>query len=402
VCTHMLFHAPINPGQDAQFHVSVRVMELPGFSGFALYKVPKGQAFPLVPHAVKNAARWVNAYGFVGIAPPRPEFDLFPIFCDGLNEEGLSCAALWMPGAEYPAPGNGENVFFGEFVAWVLGNFKRVKDLERTLRSGEVGVYGPAPGEKMYIPLHFIAADSTGAAVVVECMNGVMNVYGEEYELEHRGGLGATAAGVLTNAPSYDWQRTNITYYGNFTAVGAETSRTQTYPPTCMGLVGLPGDPSSPSRFVRAAFMQHTFGQLARNGDGWLPAPQRSGSPVFGKTPYSSPVQTVVNVALQTAQIVMSTPYGSLLSESQQDATKDGSSGQTVQVGDWSYWTVVRDHTNNTYYYTSAFNNLLQRIELPALTFDDDVKMPNFASISIIPPARNDWFQDASESFKKA
>src|ERR1700750_3372740 len=79
MCTHMLFHAPINPGQDAQFHVSARVMELPGFSGFTLYKVSKGHEFPLVPHDVKNAAKWINAYGFVGIAPPRLEFDLFPI-----------------------------------------------------------------------------------------------------------------------------------------------------------------------------------------------------------------------------------------------------------------------------------------------------------------------------------
>jgi hypothetical protein len=113
-------------------------------------------------------------------------------------------------------------------------------------------------------------------------------------------------------------------------------------------------------------------------------------------------VQTVVNVALQTAQLVMATPYGSLLSESKQDAKNEGQAGQTPQVGDWSYWTVVRDHTNNTYYYTSAFNNLLQRIELGALSFDDDVQMPHFPSISVIPPARNDWFQDASESFKKA
>jgi choloylglycine hydrolase len=109
-----------------------------------------------------------------------------------------------------------------------------------------------------------------------------------------------------------------------------------------------------------------------------------------------------VNVALQTVQIVMSTPYGSLLSDPKQNTANEVASDNPPQVGDWSYWTVVRDHTNNTYYYTSAFNNLLQRIELPALSFDDDVQMPHFPSISIIPPARNDWFQDASELFRKA
>lgn len=401
MCTHMLFHAPVTPKQETQFHVSGRVMELPGFSGFALYKVPKGQEFPLTPHDGGNPVKWVNTYGFVGIAPRRPEFDLFPIFCDGLNEAGMSCAALWMPGAGYPPRGTGPSLFFGEFVAWVLGNFNRVKDLESTLNSGNVNLYGPAPGEEMYVPLHFIAVDNTGASVVIECMNGVMNVYGEEYELKNRGGLGAAAPGALTNAPSYDWQRTNIAYYSHLSAFGSVTSTTQTYPPACMGIVGLPGDPSSPSRFVRAAFMQHTFNQLARNGDNWLPAPQQSGSHALNKAPYSPPVQTVVNVMLQAVQIVMNTPYGSLLVEPKKDTSKGELSDSPPEVGDWAYWTVVRDHTNNTYYYTSAFNNLLQRIELPALKFDEDVQMPHFPSIGIVPPDRNEWFQDASELFKK-
>ncbi|RKP47625.1 linear amide C-N hydrolase [Trinickia fusca] len=398
MCQHMLFNAPLHHGQvEPRLHVSARVMELPGFPSTTLYKVPRGQRFPLVEYPIVNVAAaghtWLNLYGFVGMAPSRPQFDEFPIFADGLNEAGLSCAALWCPGTRYPEPGSGNNLFYADFVPWALGRFATVAELEKELKSGAVRLFGPKADSKFYMPLHFISVDSTGACLVVECMNGEMQVYGQEYEARHHDGLGATVAGALSNAPSYDWHRTNITFYGNFTPFSEETSTTKMYPPPGCGQVGLPADASSPSRFVRAAFYQQAFSRLPKDGGGWLPAPQRTASVPLGGEPYSHSVQTLVNVALQATQIVMGTPYGTLLSETPEGGSKK------VGVGDYCNWTVVRDHTNKTLYYTSAFNNLLQRIDLNGLKFDDRARMPDFPSIAVIPPARNEWYQEATGAF---
>jgi penicillin V acylase-like amidase (Ntn superfamily) len=114
MCTNLMISVPTIPGQaQPQTHVSARCMEMPGRTESSLYVVPPRQQFPLpaagasgpfVPPFVDAGlqAQWVSNYGFVGIATP-PSASAPPFFCDGMNSEGLSAAALWLaPGTNYP------------------------------------------------------------------------------------------------------------------------------------------------------------------------------------------------------------------------------------------------------------------------------------------------------------
>lgn len=388
MCTNLLLTVPATPGSsDPSVRASARALELSGLLRSSIYLVPRAQQFPLVKATrhIPTRLAWQNQYGFIGIASPSA-FAEFPCFMDGLNEKGLSAAALWLPGTVYPNTGSHSTLFFSEIVAWILGNYAQVSDLEADLNSGTVvSIVGPAPQAPEFMPLHFIATDPTGASVVIEFVDGAMHVYGPSTG-SNGVPAGATSDGVLTNAPTYDWQRTNLANYQTLNIVGPTTSTKSTGGPGVgSGMLGMPGDPMSSSRFIRAATLRKgydsSFNLLPSDGTGWLPAPGGSG--------FASPVQTVVNVAMQLVQMVMETPYGTTLAVSKKDAP-------TIEVGDWTMWCVVRDHTNATYYFTTAFNGIMRGISLTPDLFDPTnvPQFPNFPSIALLPsPSALPWYE---------
>ncbi|GLQ88956.1 linear amide C-N hydrolase [Dyella flagellata] len=404
MCTNMLFQAPLVPGKHERLHVSARVMELAGFDEAVIYKIPRNQSFPLTGGHETGLHKWINRYGFLGVAAPRPLFEKVSTFVDGINETGLSCAALWFAGVEYPKPSEEvPNLRVADFVGWVLGNFAKVIDLEDALaHHDKIHVFGPALDDRglLDLELHFIATDHAGMSVVVEFAQGHMKVFGQAHEvydkLHHRG-LGATVGGVLTNTPSYDWQRTNLAQYSNLTPFGpvfGPGHSGSTYPAPAAGLVGLPGDPTSASRFVRAAVMQYAYSKLAKDGDQWLPAPWLHKNGKWVGYNYAEPVQALVNIALQAVQIVMGTPYGYLLAN-----PKSSEPDAHPALGEWSNWTVVRDHTNKTLYYTDAFNSLLQAVDLGKLNFEESANKFDYPSIPLFPRmVPHKWYHDVTES----
>lgn len=414
MCTNLLLSVP-GSSAGSRINASARALELAGTLSSSVYLVPRSCAFPL-EKAGGGTLNWTNQYGFVGIASPA-KFETFPAFMDGLNETGLSAAALWLPGTLYPAaPTSGPNnsVVYTDFVAWILGNYSCAATLEADLTSGTVvRIYGPVPGQG-FAPLHFIATDATGASVVVEFVNNTMNVYGPTAGAN---GVpaGATSDGVLTNAPFYDWQRTNLQNYETLTIVGPETSTTRTTGPVVgSGMLGMPGDPMSQSRFVRAATLRKGYDPtthlLPSSGAGWLPAPGG------GAAGFADPTQTVVTIAMQLVQMVMETPYGTTLSRRELDLKKGdvaapfrdapAASGSTIdagdlstaQPGDWTMWCVVRDHSNPAYYFQSAFSGIINSVTLTSSMFEPNstIKFPNFLSIPILPAPGVAWCVPAS------
>jgi choloylglycine hydrolase len=379
MCTNLLLAVPAEPNtfSSPELYVSARCLELAGHLATNLYLVPRGQSFPLFDpqFPAANRARWTNPYGFVGIGPSPADFSKIPCFMDGLNEKGLSVGALWLPGTTYPLSGEHPTVFFTDFASWILGQFERVRDLEHALAN--ISVVGPEPTWPGYFPLHFIATDAGGASLVVEFVGGEMKVYPPSYL------NGATSDGVLTNAPTYDWQRANLANYAHLSLKGPATSvKPSNAPPVGSGLLGMPGDPMSSSRFVRAATLRKGLSLLPKDGNGWMPAPGDTG-----------PEQTIVNVAMQLVQIVMATPYGMLL----EDGTLES---PAPKVGDWTMWSVVRNHTMRKLYFSTAFNGIMRVIDLNALRFDE---MPARAASSFqtIPlmPSPFKWCEDATALF---
>jgi penicillin V acylase-like amidase (Ntn superfamily) len=389
MCTNLMLTVPSRAGdsESPPLHVSARCMEMPGVIEQSLYVIPTGQQFPLTtppPFMPATPNPWTTQFGFVGIGPSGKTWSQTPNFCDGMNVEGLSVGALWLePGTGYPTSGDYPPVSFLDFPAWILGNFARVVDVEAALLGSDgvppqISVIGPATGAAYYVPLHYIVTDQTGASVIVEFVDGATNVYASEN-------------GVMTNAPTYDWQITNVSNYDNVSLVGAATSTTGTGPPVGGSLLGLPGDSLSASRFVRAWYLSQGFGQLAPDGAGWLPAP--GAAPGSGKEPgFSGPEQTAVVVALQLVQICMGTPYGMLLAAPPADAAP----GTPPTYGDYTMWTAVRDHVNLKYYFMSAFSGILERVDLQSIDFAATPPYPDCTRVDVLPQPDKSWCVDVT------
>ena len=93
-------------------------------------------------------------------------------------------------------------------------------------------------------PLHWLIADRNGS-IVVESMQSGLHIH-------------ENPVGVLTNNPPFDWHMMNLNNYMHLSTAAPENrfSDQITLKPYSLGMggIGLPGDLSSPSRFVRAAF----------------------------------------------------------------------------------------------------------------------------------------------------
>ena len=101
------------------------------------------------------------------------------------------------------------------------------------------------------MPVHYLVTDASGKAIVIEFLKGELKVFD-------------APLGVLTNAPSYDWHETNMRNYVNLSPVALPDKKIENldFKPLGggSGMIGLPGDFTPPSRFVRAV----AFTQTAR------------------------------------------------------------------------------------------------------------------------------------------
>ncbi|MDO4355493.1 MAG: choloylglycine hydrolase [Clostridia bacterium] len=194
------------------------------------------------PFLFRSAASLNRHYAMIGMAFVVDEY---PLYYDATNEKGLSMAGLNFPGnAHYGERRDGwDNIAPFEFIPWVLGQCASLDEARRLLE--QVNLVQIHFSEQLPLaPLHWMIADQRGA-IVVEPMRDGLKVYDNP-------------VGVLTNNPPFDYQMFNLNNYMQLTreppvnrfADGLELTQ------YCsgMGAMGLPGDLSSASRFVRAAF----------------------------------------------------------------------------------------------------------------------------------------------------
>ena len=172
-----------------------------------------------------------------------------PVMVDGINEKGLMGALLNFPGyAVYDTQRNGRNLNIhpGFLIGYLLGQCSGVEE-----------VIGRIPflnltREKIFghvMEVHYIFSDTTGRAVIIEPSEEGIRI--------HRDSLG-----VMTNSPDYPWHRTNLRNYLSVTNLHTPPKEILGSEFTCFGSgtgggFGLPGDYSSPSRFVRMALTKN-------------------------------------------------------------------------------------------------------------------------------------------------
>ena len=174
-----------------------------------------------------------------------------PLYLDCGNDAGLAVAGLNFPhSARYAAePRQGSvNVAAYEFPFWIARTFSSLDEVRAALASVTV-VAKPVNEHLPVANLHWLIGDATGS-IVVECMEEGMRVWEND-------------ADVLTNEPDFGWQRTNLCNYLTLTDEDPDAAAwgAMKLAPfgSGLGMQGIPGDYSGPSRFVKAAFVNSHY-----------------------------------------------------------------------------------------------------------------------------------------------
>ena len=252
--------------------------------------IPRGQRLRSFTPLGADGMTFTAKYGVVGLSVVQKEF-----IAEGINEAGLSAGLFFFPqygGYEPYEPAQNDRTLADlQFVAWVLTQFSTVDEVKAA-----VGGVRIVALEKTSV-VHWRIGEPSGRQVVLEIVGGVPHFYENE-------------VGVLTNAPGFEWQLTNLNNYVNL----------------------YPGDATPPSRFVRAAFYRAT-------------APQRA-------------------TGFETVQQCFH-----LLNNFDIPIGIEHPEGECPDIPSATQWTSAIDLTNRRVYYKTAYNNTIRCIDLAGIDF---------------------------------
>ncbi|MEP6390293.1 MAG: linear amide C-N hydrolase [Halioglobus sp.] len=225
------------------FDLSPAMTFVPSGTAFSAMKMPDGQ----------DGAKWLAKYDVAGVTLLGQM-----LFGDGVNSQGLNVSLLYLPGfAQYQAyePENASiSLSPVDFTGFMLSQFATVAEAREALHNIRVvPVVTPELGATA--PVHFSITDKSGDQIIVEYVGGSLNVHEK-------------TLGVMTNSPPYDWHVNNARNYVNMRSVDWPSVDVNGIDIAPMGygsgLIGLPGDFTPPSRFIRAL----TWTQSSRPTDG--------------------------------------------------------------------------------------------------------------------------------------
>jgi choloylglycine hydrolase len=290
----------------------------------------------------KEGLKWKARYASVGMNGAG-----LPVLFDGMNEKGLAAGTFYFPTSAgympYAAADAAKTIAQWEVGSWILDNFASVDEVKANIGSIVVpavvfGGWGFAP------EAHYIVHDATGKSIVIEYVGGKLNVHDDPF-------------GVVTNSPTFDWHMTNLRNYLNFSVTDAAPVQLGSVKllPTGQGtgMLGLPGDFTPPSRFVRAvAFSQSVF------------------------TP-----KTGEDAVIEAFHVLnqFDIPKGAA-----RDREKDAHGNV---VADYTLWTSASDLKAKRYYFRTYENSQIRMLDLMKMNIDgkDAVKIPTTGGEMIKP-----------------
>lgn len=207
--------------------------------------VPQGYRMQSFTPEGKDGITYVSKYGFAGVSVMSDE-----LMVEGLNEKGLSAGLFFFPGfgsyKDFNPADKSRTLSDFQFVSWALATCATVEEV--IAESSKIDITGL---DKRIGTVHWRLADKSGKQVVLEIVDGKMNFH-------------ENTVGVLTNSPDFQWHLTNLSNYVNMSPGAAQNmiwdvnGRNFEIRPNSggSGMLGLPGDYTSPSRFVRAAMFR--------------------------------------------------------------------------------------------------------------------------------------------------
>lgn len=281
--------------------------------------VPRGfKQQSYIPGGQKGGMTLTAKYGYVGLSVEQEEF-----VAEGLNEAGLSAGLFYFPGygmyEDYKEENKAKSVADLQLVSWILGNFKTVDEVKDGLEGIHVVAIDPRASTA-----HWRVAEPSGRQIVIEIVDKKVKIYDNKL-------------GVLTNSPGFDWQMTNLNNYVNLypgTAKGKAFGdiRIASFG-AGSGFLGIPGDVTPPSRFVRAAWYQTTAPTLA----------------------------TANKTVRQCFQILnnFDIPIGIETAEGE----------KAVDIPSATQWTSATDMTGRKIYYRTMYDSAIRMIDLGKINF---------------------------------
>jgi choloylglycine hydrolase len=221
--------------------------------------IPAGTKFVGSAPGNKPGLAWTSKYAAIGTNTLGMPY----ITTGGLNEKGLYVGAFNL--AEFAVyqdvtPADYDktlNCF--ELSNYLLTTTATVDEAIAALREIKLADMPTKELNNAHMQLHYRIADKSGRSVVIEYLEGELHVI-------------ENPLGAITNSPNFTWHLTNLTNYLNLSPYGwpAIELENLTLKPSSLGsgLNGLPGDFTSPSRFIRAVAFQEMHAPSATADDG--------------------------------------------------------------------------------------------------------------------------------------
>ena len=178
--------------------------------------------------------------------------DNHSMLADGMNDRGLACAGLNFAGNAFyeKKPADGKiNIAPYDFIPWTLFNFSDIQEVLSEIKNIEL-VDIPINKQTPVPTLHWMLSDKTGACIVVEKTKNGLKIH-------------ENPVYVMTNDPEFTWHLTNLNEYLYLKPFPLKITSwcNKELKPIGIGsgTLGMPGDFSSASRFVRIAYLRANF-----------------------------------------------------------------------------------------------------------------------------------------------
>lgn len=278
--------------------------------------IPRGHTIESYTPTGERGLKFKAKYGVVGMSVVLEEF-----IAEGINEAGLSSGLFFFPGygayEAYDSLHKDKTLGDLQVNAWILSQFRTIDELKEAISGVRI------VGLEHSSVVHWRIGEPSGRQVVMEIVDGVPHFY-------------ENTVGVLTNSPGFEWHLKNLNNYANLFPGDAPDQHIgkQHVKPFGgnSGFLGLPGDFTPPSRFVRAAFFRAT-------------APQQP---------------TAFETVKQCFHILnnFDIPIG-----------VEHKPGEGPKIPSATQWTSAIDLTHRIIYYKTMHNNSIRRIDLAEIDF---------------------------------
>ena len=311
---------------------------------------PRGREFKALTTEGKiNGLKWKAKYGFVGASVVVDQF-----IGEGINEKGLNAGLFYFPHygslVEYEKSKANISIADMELITWILSNFETIDEVKEGIKKIKVVNIGYDDKGKPLPTAHWRIGDVKGNNIVLEIVNnGEIKIYDNK-------------VGVLTNSPDYEWHIKNLNNYINIYSGNANSFNVNGEELFSFGAgtgaLGLPGDITPPSRFIRAFFYVNTIGEVENT-------------------------KLAVNKAfhiLNNFDIPIEIEF-----------PKEYKGNIPKDVISATQWTAVSDLSNREFYYKTMDNSQIRKIDLKKIDFSSvkyqafpmDNKKDNFLEINI-------------------